>query len=129
MRTITRSTSRTPRAGKNTSGLIDATAAIGCDHLTFAPQNTGISARDQSVNTWKTEYVLWLGMGQKIRSGEWRAGRDPLPDSFSRSHYARSRNVKLIAYVYPDLAFSQSRGWLTPDGRHCSLAIAACRTG
>ncbi len=112
-----------PEGREEYKRIIDATAAIGCDHLTFAPQNTGISARDQSVDTWKTEYVLWLGMGQKIRSGEWRAGRDPLPDSIQQMlDYARSRNVKLIAYVYPDLAFSQSKEWLTPDGRHSSLA-------
>ena len=103
--------------------IIDATAAIGCDHLTFAPQNTGISARDQSVDTWKGEYVLWLSLGQKIRSGEWRVDRDPIPDSIQQMlDYARSKNVKLIAYVYPDLAFSQSKAWLTPDGKHASLA-------
>ena len=103
--------------------VIDATAAIGCDHLTFAPQNTGISARDQSVDTWKGEYVLWLSLGQKIRSGKWLAGRDPLPDSIQQMlDYARSKNVKLIAYVYPDLAFSQSKAWLMPIGKHASLA-------
>jgi hypothetical protein len=103
--------------------IIDAAAAIGCDHLTFAPRNTGVSAQDQSIDSWKWEYVLWLTLGQKIRSGEWRVDRDPIPDSIQQMlDYARSKNVKLIAYVYPDLAFSQSKVWLTPDGKHASLA-------
>jgi len=37
--------------------------------------------------------------------------------------YASSKSVKLMAYVYPDLPFSQNKEWLTPDGRHASLAL------
>jgi hypothetical protein len=102
--------------------IIDVTSAVGCEHLVFAPQNTGISERNQSVDTWRDEYVLWLTLGQKIRKREWRAGRDPVPDSIQEMlDYARSKNVRLMAYVYPDLPFSQSKEWLTPDGKHASL--------
>ncbi len=103
--------------------IIDAAAAVACDHLTFAPQNTGISARDKCVDSWKGDYVLWLSLGQKICCGEWRVDRDSVPDSIQQMlDYARSKNVKLVAYVYPDLAFSQSKAWLTPNGKHASLA-------
>jgi hypothetical protein len=103
--------------------IIDATAAIGCDHLTFAPQNTGVSSHDRCIESWNGDYVTWLSLGQKIADGSWRAGRDPVPDSIQQMlDYARSKNVKLIAYAYPDLAFSQSKAWLTPNGKHSSLA-------
>ncbi len=99
--------------------IIDATAAIGCDHLTFAPQNTGISARDQSVDTWKWEYVLWLSLGQKIRNGEWRVDRDPVPDSIQQMlDYARSKNVKLHG-------LRLSRPGVQPEPRRGSRRMAS----
>ncbi|HXW16192.1 MAG TPA: hypothetical protein VEN79_16920, partial [Terriglobia bacterium] len=103
--------------------IIDATAAIGCHHLTFTPQNTGVSSLDRCIESWNGDYVTWLSLGQKIADGTWRADRDPVPDSIQQMlDYARSKNVKFLAYVYPDLAFSQSKAWLTPNGKHSSLA-------
>ena len=111
-----------PEGREEYKRIIDAAAAVGCDHITFAPHNTGISERDLSTDSWKWEYVLWMTLGQKIRSGEWRVNRDPIPASIQEMlNYARSKKVKLIAYVYPDLPFSQKKEWLTPDGKHASL--------
>ncbi len=102
--------------------IIDVAAAVGCDDIVFAPKNTGLSDRNQSTDSWHWEYVLWLTLGEKIRKGEWRVDRDPVPDSIQEMlDYAKSKNVQLMAYVYPDLPFSQSKEWLTPDGQHASL--------
>jgi hypothetical protein len=62
--------------------------------------------------------VLWLGLGQKIRKGEWNPKSGAIPPSVKEMlDYARSKNVKLAAYVYPVLPFSQSREWLVTGSK------------
>jgi len=102
--------------------IIDTAAGVGCEHLVFAPQNTGVSNRAENTDNWDWEYVLWLSLGQKLRKDRWRADHDPVPESIREMvDYAGAKKIKLMAYVYPVLPFSQNREWLTPDGKNASL--------
>ena len=52
--------------------------------------------------TWSWENLLWLGLGQKIRKGEWDPATGELPANVRELRdYASARNMKLLAYVYP----------------------------
>ena len=56
-------------------------------------------------DAWGWEQVLWFGMGQKLRMGEWKPG-DPLPASLREMlDYFKLKRVRPVAYVYPILAF------------------------
>ncbi len=74
---------------------------------------------------------MWLGLGQKIRRNEWDPRKDPVPaDVQEMLDYARSRNLKLVAYVYPVLPFSQNPAWLVPSRndparKNASLGVPA----
>lgn len=94
--------------------VIDRAAQIGCDHLLFAPTNSALALSKDDTDSWHWEHVLWLGLGQKIRRGEWNPSTGAIPSSVQEMlDYARSKNVKLVAYVYPILPFTQDAHWLT----------------
>jgi hypothetical protein len=98
--------------------VIDRAAELGARHVLFAPTNSALARRDDSTDDWSWENLLWLALGQKIRRGEWdpRTGAVPAPVA-DMIEYAKARNVTLLAYVYPVLAFSQNPEWLVtrPD--------------
>lgn len=49
-------------------------------------------------DAWGWENILWLGLGQKIRKGEWNIASDPIPPSIQEMlDYGKSKNVKLVA--------------------------------
>ncbi len=97
--------------------ILDMSAAIGAEHVLFAPSNSEVSRRVLSRDDWKWEHVLWLGLGQKIRRAEWDPATGPIPDSVREMlDYARTKNLGLLAYVYPVLAFEQNRDWLLGAG-------------
>ena len=92
--------------------IIDQAKAMGCDAVLFTPQNSAVSTRAESNDAWGWESLLWLGYGPKIRKGEWdvSTGRiDPSVQHFL--DYAKKRDVKLLAYVYPTLAWTQDPAW------------------
>ncbi|HEX6975220.1 MAG TPA: hypothetical protein VF147_12530, partial [Vicinamibacterales bacterium] len=109
--------------------IIDRAAELGADHLLFAPSNSALSRREDSKDDWSWEHTLWLGLGQKIRKGEWDPRRDAVPDSVREMlDYAKQRHVKLVAYVYPVVPFSQNPEWLVtrkdrPDRSYASLGV------
>jgi hypothetical protein len=108
--------------------LIDRAAQIGAEYALYAPSNSALSRRDSSVDDWSWEHVLWLGLGQRIRKNEWRIDSSPIPPSVQAMlDYAKSRHVKLLAYVYPVLPFTQDGSWLvTVRGRrYASLGVRA----
>ncbi len=93
--------------------IIDRAAELGCEHLLYAPSNTSLALTQNDTDSWHWEHVLWLGLGQKIRRGEWDPVASPIPPSVSEMlDYARTKHVKLVAYVYPVLPFSQNPSWL-----------------
>ena len=90
--------------------ILDTAAALGANHVLFAPANSEVSRREDSTDDWGWEYVLWLGMGEKIRRGEWDPSTGPLPASVQEMlNYARSKKLGLLAYVYPVLGFGGKR--------------------
>jgi len=95
--------------------LIDQAAALGVQYVLYAPSNSALSRREDSVDDWSWEHVLWLGLGQKIRKNEWNPRTSPIPPSVREMlDYARGKQVGLLAYVYPVLPFSQNPEWLVP---------------
>lgn len=113
--------------------VIDRAADLGAKHVLFAPTNSDLAKREDSTDDWKWENLLWLGLGQKIRKGEWNPSTGPVPPNVREMlDYAASKRVGLVAYVYPVLAFSQNPEWLTtrrhakPDAKkYASLASPA----
>ncbi len=109
--------------------IIDRAAELGADHFLFAPSNSALSRREDSKDDWSWEHVLWLGLGQQIRKGEWDPRTSEVPPSVQEMlDYAKSRHVKLVAYVYPVVPFSQNAEWLVspanrPGGQYASLGV------
>lgn len=111
--------------------IIDRAAELGADYLLFAPSNSALSRREESRDDWSWEHTLWLGLGQKIRKGEWDPRKDDVPPSVRelRDH-AAAKGVRLVAYVYPVVPFSQNPEWLVspannPNRQYASLGVRA----
>ncbi len=95
--------------------LLDRAAALGAGYVLFAPSNSALSRREESVDDWSWEHVLWLGLGQKIRKGEWDPATGAIPPSLQALlDSAKAKHVKLVAYVYPVLPFAGNPAWLVP---------------
>lgn len=93
--------------------IIKRASEMGCTHMLYDPANTLLSNRLEAADDWYWETGLWLSLGQKIRKGEWDPHTDPTPPSVQEMlDYAKSKNVKLVAYVYPSLPFSHNPEWL-----------------
>ena len=93
--------------------VFDQAAALGAQYVLYAPSNSALSRREESVDDWSWEHVLWLGLGQKIRRNEWNSRTSPIPPSVQEMvDYANSTQLKLLAYVYPVLPFAQNPEWL-----------------
>jgi len=107
--------------------VIDRAAALGLDHLLFAPSNSQLALTKDDTDSWHWEHVLWLGLGQKIRKGEWNAETGTIPASVQEMlGYAKTKNVKLVAYVYPILPFTANPAWLV--GEHKDAANLGFRS-
>src|SRR2546425_5911662 len=103
----------TPEGRAEYRRILDRAAGLGAEDVLFAPSNSDLSRREASVDDWSWEHVLWLALGQKIRMNQWDPKTGVIPPSVQELvDYARSRNLKLVAYVYPVLPFSQKREWL-----------------
>jgi hypothetical protein len=85
--------------------IIDRAAELGIDHILFAPRNSDVSSLANGTDAWGWEEILWFGMGERLRKGQWAPG-EPLPASLLEmlDHFRR-RGVQPVAYVYPILAF------------------------
>ncbi len=105
--------------------ILDMAAALGAEHVLFAPANSELSRRDSSRDDWKWEYVLWLGLGQKIRNNQWDPATGDIPASLAEMlDYARLRRLQLLAYVYPVMGFSQNPEWLlAAKGTRANLGV------
>lgn len=101
--------------------VIDRAAALGADHLLFAPSNSKLALRNDDADDWHWEHVLWLGLGQEIRRGEWDPASGPIPASVREMlDYAQAKRVKLVAYVYPVLPFVQNPAWLVGEKKNAA---------
>lgn len=99
--------------------IIDRAAGLGARYVLYAPSDSSVSRRENSVDDWSWEHVLWLGLGQKIRANEWDVKTGEIPPSVREMlDYAKSRQVKLLAYVYPVMPFAQNPAWLVASKAH-----------
>jgi hypothetical protein len=106
--------------------IIDCAATLGLGYVLFAPSNSQLSSEREDADSWHWEHVLWLGLGQKIRKGQWNIESSAIPDSIREMlDYAKSKNVRLVAYVYPTLPFAGNPNWLV--GEHQENASLANR--
>jgi hypothetical protein len=88
--------------------LIDQAAALGAQYVLYAPSNSALSRREESVDDWSWEHVLWLGLGQKIRKNEWDPRSSPIPPSVQEMvDYARGKRWGCSPTCIP---FCPSRG-------------------
>ena len=98
--------------------IIKRAAEVGCSHILYSPHDENLAPLKDSRDAWRWESLLWLGMGQKIRKGEWIAGSDPLPKVVKeRLAFAKKHNIKLVPYVYPTLPFMQRPEWTAWVGK------------
>ncbi len=108
----------TPEGREEYKRLLDRAADVGADYALYAPSDSSLSRREESIDDWSWEHVLWLGLGQKIRKGEWDPKSSPIPPTTAEMlAYAKSKGLGLLAYVYPVVAFSQNPGWIVPGRR------------
>ncbi|HYW35790.1 MAG TPA: hypothetical protein VE868_10320, partial [Balneolaceae bacterium] len=88
--------------------IIDQASNIGIHYIVYAPTNSKLATHKNTADTWGWGNVLWLGLGKKIRKGQWHPRTSPIPHSIrTMINYANQKNIKLLAYVYPDLPFKE----------------------
>ena len=105
----------TPAGRTEYRRVFDQAAASGARYVLYAPSNSALSRREESVDDWSWEHVLWLGLGQKIRRNEWNPRSNPVPPSVREMvDYGRGKRLGVLAYVYPVLPFAQNAEWLVP---------------
>ena len=106
----------TPEGRAEYKRIVDISADLGMQSLVYAPANNELAQIKDDTDDWHWEHVLWLGLGQKIREGKWDPETSPLPASITEMlDYAKSKQIGLLAYVYPSLPFSQNHAWLVID--------------
>ncbi|HVP90173.1 MAG TPA: hypothetical protein VMS75_03040 [Terriglobales bacterium] len=102
----------TPEGVEEYKRIMDRAAELGANYLLYTPANRELSRLEDNADSWGWENVLWFGLGQKIRRGEWDPETDEVPAGLrSMLDYAASKNLKLMAYAYPSLPFLQKPEW------------------
>lgn len=102
----------TPQGRTEYKRIIDQASSVGCDYVLFTPDHSQLAGLDQNRDAWGWESLLFLNLGQQIRKGEWMPKRDPVPEDVRDIlDYAKSRNIKLLAYAYPSLPYMQNPEW------------------
>jgi len=102
----------TPAGWTEYQRIIDMAAQLGVRDTLFAPSNSALAALKDNRDAWGWENLLFFGMGQKIRTGEWVPGRDPVPASLrTMLDRGAKRGLKFVAYAYPTLPFMQDPSW------------------
>jgi hypothetical protein len=120
----------TPEGRSEYKRVLDRAAELGAEYAIFAPANSDLARREDSTDDWSWENLLWAGFGQKIRKNEWSPATGQIPASVREMlDYAAAKRIKLLAYVYPVLAFSQNPAWLTTRGGQPSPTAAPAGSG
>jgi len=115
----------TPEGVEEYKRIMDRAAELGATHLLYTPANSALSSLAENADSWGWENVLWFGLGQKIRKGEWDPRRDEVPAGLKTMlDYAASKKLKLMAYAYPSLPFLQDPAWTAYAGPEASKAAA-----
>lgn len=96
--------------------VMDTASDLGIEYLLYAPSNHELASMESDSDDWNWEHVLWLGLGQKIRKGEWKVENSPVPDTVREMlDYAKDRHLGILAYVYPSLPFAQNPAWIVSN--------------
>jgi len=92
--------------------IIDRAAAMGCQYVLYTPSHSRLAPLKECRDAWGWESNLLMNLGQKIRKDEWIPGKDEIPQDIKDIlAYAKTRDVKLMAYAYPSLPFMQNPEW------------------
>ena len=92
--------------------IIDRAAELGARTTLFTGGNSSLSSLAENRDAWGWENLLFFGLGQKIRKGEWIPAKDPVPPALQTMiDYGRARGLKYLAYAYPSLPFLQDPAW------------------
>ncbi len=106
--------------------IMDRASELGVTHLLYTPANSTLSKLEDNADSWGWENVLWFGLGQKLRKGEWDPRRDEVPAGLKEMlDYAASKNLKLMAYAYPSLPFLQNPEWTAWAGADAAPKASA----
>jgi len=120
----------TPEGVEEYKRIMDRAAELGITRLLYTPANSGLSRLEDNADSWGWENVLWFGLGQKLRKGEWDPRRDDVPNGLrAMLDYAASKKLKLMAYAYPSLPFLQKPEWTAWAGPGAGGGRAAADTG
>jgi len=116
----------TPEGVEEYKRIMDRAAELGVTHLLFTPANGQLSRLEDNADSWGWENVLWFGLGQKLRKGEWDPRRDEVPAGLKAMlDQAASKNLKLMAYAYPSLPFLQRPEWTAWGGAETAGKVPA----
>jgi hypothetical protein len=103
----------TPGGRAEYKRVMDTTSTLGLRNLLYAPANSDLSDIANDADDWNWEHVTWFGLGQQIRAGKWDADKSAIPESVTTMvDYAKSKNVALLAYVYPSLPYAGNPDWI-----------------
>jgi hypothetical protein len=109
----------TPEGREEYKRIIDRSAELGLDYILYAPTNSLLGDRSETADDWNWENLLWLGLGIKIRKGEWDPKKDPIPETVQQMlDYAKSKKIKLVAYMYPVMPFSGNPEWIVEGTKY-----------
>jgi len=115
----------TPEGVEEYKRIVDRAAELGVNRLLYTPANSALSKLEDNADDWGWENVLWFGLGQKLRKGEWDPRRDEVPAGVKAMlDYAASKNVRLMAYAYPSLPFLQKPEWTAWAGPNAAKSPA-----
>jgi len=116
----------TPEGRAEYKRVMDTTSDLGIQALLYAPADHTLASVENDADDWNWEHVLWFGLGQKIRKGEWEIEKSPIPDTVTEMlDYAKSKHLGVLAYVYPSLPFSQNPSWIVSDPAKASKNVYA----
>jgi hypothetical protein len=108
----------TPEGRTEYKRIIDVTSNLGIRNLLYGPADYSLARIPDDTDSWNWEHILWLDLGQQIRKGKWDPSSSPMPTTATEMlDYAKSKNVGLLAYVYPSVPFSQDSSWLVTESR------------
>ena len=102
----------TPAGWTEYQRILDTAAALGIHDTLFTGTNSALASLADNRDAWGWENLLFFGLGQKIRTGAWVPGRDPVPPALRTMIDAgAARGLKYMAYAYPTLPFLQDPAW------------------
>jgi len=101
-----------PEGREEYKRIIERAAEMGCQYVLYTPANSELAPLRENRDAWGWENLLWMDLGQKIRKGQWDPAKDAVPGVTAEMlEFAKTKGVKLMAYVYPSLPFMQKPEW------------------